>query len=875
MTKRIVFTMLMITFFVFAAVSPVHAQDTGPLTPETPVESIESTGELVNETPHLWFVELSSEPTISGTALSAVNAEHAAFKANAESAGIVYTERYSYSSLFNGFSISINPSDLAKLSRLPGVKNVYPVQEIKMPQTTVSAYDPELYTSLNMIGAATVHSELGYTGAGIKVAVMDTGIDVNNPALGGNGIAERNSPFFYENPRIKFGYDFVGDYYNADYTATDPGLEYPYNLTTTPDTIPDDCAGHGTHVAGIIGANDADSGLMGVAPDVTFGAYRVFGCDGSTSDDIMLAAMELAEADGMQVLNMSIGSAFDWPQAPTAKAASLLVKNGMVVVASIGNSGSYGLYATGAPGLGEDVIGVASYDNTNVFLPYFTVDSNNVGYITMAYSPEPPTSGSGEIVDIGLACSTVTTDLTGKVALASRGTCAFAVKAENAIAAGADAVLISNNSAGIFEGTLGAPLSDPTIPVVGISQADGVAIRALTAPITMTWTDQMESFPSPTGGLISSFSSYGLSPDLALKPDIGAPGGNIYSTYPLELCGEDATTCFTTMSGTSMASPHVAGSAALLLEAKPNTKATAVRGILQNSAEPKLWSLAPGLGLLDLVHRQGAGMVQIDKAITSAVKVTPSKIATGESQAGSFTQTLTLKNTSSTKVKYNLSYENAISSEGVVTPGFWDSDAKVKFSAASVTVPAKGKATVTVTIKPATYPENGQYGGYIIFTPTDPGTILRVPFAGYVGDYQEIEVLGNEYGLPWLVSYYSAAFPLTDPSEWTFSMQGDDIPFIWVHLDHQALKMKIKVYDAATDQGWGTVLKESYLTRNSTADSFFEIGFDGYTTKSGKLTRVPDGTYYMVLSVLKANGNSANPADWETWTSPDFVIERP
>src|SRR4029434_4862981 len=116
------------------------------------------------------------------------------------------------------------------------------------------------------------------------------------------------------------------------------------------------------------------------------------------------------------------------------------------------------------------------------------------------------------------------------------------------------------------------------------------------------------SFPNPAGNLISSFSSYGLSPDLALKPDIGAPGGFIRSTVPLEQGGYD------TISGTSMSSPHTAGAVALLLEARPHTPSNAVRSILQNSADPHNGSGNPGLGFLDNVHRQGAGMLDIPGA---------------------------------------------------------------------------------------------------------------------------------------------------------------------------------------------------------------------------------------------------------------------
>ena len=136
---------------------------------------------------------------------------------------------------------------------------------------------------------------------GVSLAVMDTGIDYDHPDLGG---------CFGPGCRVETGYDFVGDDYDAE-----------TNPFTEPDEDPDDCQGHGTHVAGIVGA---DGTVTGVAPGVTFGAYRVFGCDGSTDADIMIAAMEMALADGMDILNMSIGSSFAWPQYPTAAASDRL-----------------------------------------------------------------------------------------------------------------------------------------------------------------------------------------------------------------------------------------------------------------------------------------------------------------------------------------------------------------------------------------------------------------------------------------------------------------------------------------------------------------------------------------------------------------------
>jgi subtilisin family serine protease len=507
----------------------------------------------VLEVENLWFVELSGPPAIEGTPRGNVRAEQNAFRNAAAAAGIRFREVRSFETLFNGFSVEVAPEHRGALAALPGVRAIWPVDVIEAPERPEGGAVPNLGTALAMTGADVVQNTLGLTGAGIRVAVMDTGIDYDHPDLGGDGVPRQNSPHF-PNDRVVAGWDFVGDDYEG------PGGPPP-----APNPFPDDCHGHGTHVAGIVGAN---GGLTGVAPDVVFGAYRVFGCAGSTSADIMLEAMERAHEDGMHVLNMSIGARTQWPQYPTGAAATRLQQHGMVVVASIGNSGPGsattpdGPYGAGAPGVGHDVIGVASHDNTHSSVPYFLVDGERIHYTAMSFSDPVPTAGTEEIVDIGRACTATEGDVlladpAGKVALASRGVCAFAEKASAAFAAGATAVVISNNAPGLFSGTLGAPLPGNT-PVVGISLESGQFIRAQTAPIMMTWTDDLDFVPNPGGGLISGFSSFGMAPDLTIKPDISAPGGNINSTIPLEFGG------YGLNSGTSMSSPHVAGAVALL-----------------------------------------------------------------------------------------------------------------------------------------------------------------------------------------------------------------------------------------------------------------------------------------------------------------------
>jgi hypothetical protein len=426
----------------------------------------------------------------------------------------------------------------------------------------------------------------------------------------------------------------------------------------------------------------------------------------------------------------------------------------------------------------------------------------------------------------------------------------------------------------VFNGTLGTPI-DGVTPVVGISLEDGLFIRAQVAPVYMTWTDQQDVFPSPTGGLISSFSSYGLPPDLSLKPDIGAPGGNIYSTIPLEQGG------YGIKGGTSMASPHVAGAAALVLQAKPGTKPLDIREMLQNSADPALWSLNTTYGLYDHVHRQGAGMVDIDDAILATTKITPAKLALGESEAGPYEVKLTVRNDGPDDVTYELYSVPAIGTVGTYPSlGFFLGDEAVEFKPSNLHLKAGQQRDVRVTIDPATGPDHGLYGGYLVFEPMDGGRIYRVPYAGFVGDYQSITVLEpTGYEFPWLAyldgGYYNK---VTDPADWTFTMEGADIAYFLVHLEHQPQVFTMEVFDADSGKSMFWAYQDEYLPRNSGATSFFAFPWDGTTTpgKSGKrVFTMPDGEYVVKLSILKALGDKNNPDHWETWTSPVIVIDRP
>ena len=406
------------------------------------------------ENTNRWFVELKGAPTADGNSLSNVRAEKNAFKKAAASAKIDYKELRSFDVLFNGYSVEVDVRNRAKLARLDSVKALWPVVTVRRADTdpTAGGSAPDLATAIAMTGADIVQNSLGFDGTGVKVAVMDTGIDYDHADLGGDGTAALQQLRLPDPPR-HCGTRFRRRCLQCRSDFSEHSIRYLPLIRG-----PDDCGGHGSHVAGIVGA---DGSVKGVAPGVSFGAYRVFGCAGSTTADIMIAAMERALADGMQVLNMSIGSSFQWPEYPTGAAATRLVNKGVAVVASIGNSGPQGgapngLYSAGAPGVGAKVIGVASFDNTHVRQPAFAVspDGTLVGYTAASGSTAAiPTSGSLPMAKTGTtttandACNPLPAgSLTGQSVLIRRGTCGFYVKAFNAQQAGAAAVVLYNNA---------------------------------------------------------------------------------------------------------------------------------------------------------------------------------------------------------------------------------------------------------------------------------------------------------------------------------------------------------------------------------------------------------------------------------------------
>ncbi len=825
-----------------------------------------------------WIVQVSGAATADGGTASAATAVQDKVLSDASSQGLRIGRTKSYTGVYNGMSVTATSDDADQLRSVPGVLDVWPVLVVAAPKPTTSAADNKLSSALAMTGADVAYSELGYTGEGIRVGVIDSGIDIDHPDLGGTG-TPGTTPF--PSSRVKWGYDFVGDAYNADVDGSTPA----------PDPNPDDCGGHGTHVAGIIGANGdfAKGGVRGVAPKVSFGAYRVFGCDGSSSTDVVLAAMDMTIKDHMNVVNMSLGDSYQsWPSYPTATAALTMQKAGVILVASAGNDGTDGSFTVGAPSVSDGAISVASFENTNIPAHRFTATpGGDVPYLQSQDAPQPPTSGSLPLIAAGpdgtattpnTACTQISPDVSGKAALISRGGCTFYTKALAAQNAGAKAVVLYNNAPGLINVGLAGDVPI-TIPVVFIPQSNGLALAASLAAgaVSIAWADGWITTPNPVGGLVSDFSSYGLAADLSLKPDLGAPGGNILSTWPLEK-GK-----YANESGTSMSSPHVTGAVALLLQAKPELKGktTKVRELLQTTASIAPWSEDPASGSLEPVHRQGGGLIQIVTALTTKQTVSPGKISLGEGSSGTKSTEVRLTNTSTKPVTYKISKSDGVATVGsAITASFFTTANATMSAPATVTVPAKGSTTVRVRLTPPKSPATAIYGGWVTFTGAG-ATTLHIPFAGVVGDYQSVKVLTGD-GLPTL-GQLDANFALNPVGgKPVYTMQNFDYPFVLLHLDYPVSNLRIDIVKV----GW----RGSYVPIAPNYRSFVKTGpigkdasyqyyyFDGtYTTLGPKGTQFPiaNGDYAYIVTVTKALATPGTRNGTETWVSPTFTISNP
>jgi minor extracellular serine protease Vpr len=682
---------------------------------------------------------------------------------------------FDYQDAYNGLAVRAALKDIAALQSLPGVVAVHPSRTFTRDNTAGAQY----------IEANDAWNDTGKTGNGVKIAVLDTGVDYFHANLGGSGnpahfAADNHTiiePGSFPTAKVVAGTDFVGDDFDA--SSDDPAATTP-----RPDPDPVDCNGHGSHVAG----SAAGSGVLadgttftgpydsstysnsfrigpGVAPKASIIAVRVFGCAGSTSEAVLVAALNFAFSEGADVVNMSLGSPFGRDEEPSTEASNSIAEAGVVVVASAGNSGA-GAYITGAPAVASRAISVAAIDASSATFPgatvalstgiTFTAQNSNGATLPTGALPVAVLRTSYPSGPVSLGCNPA--DYTGfpggvagKLVVTVRGTCARVARAIFGQQAGAAAVAMINTDAGFppFEGEItsnpdtGEPFT-VTIPFLGVRGVLGPATTAdgdnLVAADRGTATLSATTVPNLGYQRLAGFSSGGpANVDSDPKPEVTAPGVSVLST------AVGTGNRGTRISGTSMAAPHTAGVAALVTEAHPTWSTERIKSAIVHTAD------ASGAKILGYEPRRaGSGVVDARKAVDSVGVATADDGAATLSfgyepraSAYSETKTLTLWNFGTTDITYNLTSSQVILD--TVASGRRIETAQVTFSPTSVTVPAGGSADVSVTISlnaaavaalPAATRSNfgalANVRGAVVATPTTSGTgiyTLRVPFA--------------------------------------------------------------------------------------------------------------------------------------------------
>jgi minor extracellular serine protease Vpr len=534
-----------------------------------------------------------------------------------------------YFYVLNGVAIRLNKASPGKLAQGPGVKEV----------DYSWLYQPTMDVSPGLINAPALWSALGgpgKAGEGIKVGIIDSGIDLTSPFLSDADYpdvpeTDACSPFSKPGGANTSDKVIICRVYASGIA---PGAAAPLQLLVFD---------HGTHVAGTVAGNfDTSgrvagttltiSGMSGVAPRALLADYNVFpgfgagfvAFGGSAFSHDIAAALEDALLDGMDVVNMSLGGGVQGPHDFLAEAVNAAVDAGLVVAVAAGNSGP-GDATVESPGSAAGALTAGASTNPHfVGIPVTLGSGGTFGAAVGDFNPfDPPVLNAEFALASPANGCTAISGVSGKVALIDRGACTFTTKVRNAQNAGAIGVLVVNNVAGdpiamAHDGT--SPF--PTIPAAMVSKSDGAALKAAagTTTISIDGTSPAE-FITANADIIAGFSSRGPTPfTYLIKPDVTAPGVNVVSgVFNKE---------FAFFQGTSMATPHVAGSAALLRQLHPDWSPADIKSALVNTARRPVYDHISGLNPTGVLTR-GGGRIDLEAASTTPLTFDPASVSFG------------------------------------------------------------------------------------------------------------------------------------------------------------------------------------------------------------------------------------------------------
>ena len=590
----------------------------------------------------------------------------------------------------NAVAVQLNGASLTQVSATSMVKTAQ-YEGLYYPNVT----DPDLA----LISAQQAWGGGGAAGAGtgVKVAIVDTGIDITHPCFSDAGYAAQ---------RTRYG----------DVTLTNNKViaARVFNNKLNQNRFRADAVqDHGTHVAGTVACNYGTAasvdgvaipfGISGVAPSALLGNYNVFPGDveNARSEDI-LNALEAAYADGFDIANMSLGGGSHGVQDLLTVAVDNLDRANMVVAVAAGNSGP-GHYTVESPGMAQRALSAGASTVPHFVAAPLTVGGATYGVASGDFATVSAdlTANLGVVLTSTGGLSTACTagskpaagSLSGKIALISRGACTFSEKIRNAQDAGAIAAIVVNNVAGDPTAMgLGGIANEPTIPAYMASLAAKSALVADNGQ-SATIGAAKSYFQSTNADIMAGFSSQGPTDvDFRVKPDVVAPGVNVLSSVPATACG--APPCFAFFSGTSMATPHLAGSAAVVRGQHPDWSAADVRSAVVNTADQGVLKRYQDAAPVSDVNIIGTGRENLASAVAASVALDPVSLSFGAVPSGSGQAkqaALTVRNVSGAAQTVSLS-------AGATTGG---GATFTVDGAATFSLGAGESRTVTVTMSPA------------------------------------------------------------------------------------------------------------------------------------------------------------------------------
>ena len=751
-------------------------------------------------------------------------------------------------------------ASLETLSNLKGVKNIWEDLFIAAPKPDISTAISNITVNNaihELTGVKQLH-ENGYFGDGVKVGVIDTGLDYNHPAFG--------SCFKTPGCKVIAGYDFQGD----DGTNEDE------------DPI-DNCQMHGTHVSGIVAGDDTL--FTGVAPNAKIGIYKIFPCVDSARMSIIMRALELAYHDGMDIVNLSVGGFSGWDNTPYCNLIDKLSELGMTIVICQGNDGAEGLFTGWSPSIAKNAIAVASFNN-RIYINFQILKSNDLlikGEVVKEGTGSYPIVLSSSVDVSNDGCTPHSINYKGSAVLIKRGACALADKIKNAIDANAALVLLYNNVDGLFNN--GYHDDSLTTGVYLLSGKDGKLLMSNPGAV-ITINSDISSEESASSGYPSDFSSYGPGSALQIKPEASAIGGSVFSSLPLNQ-GK-----YGLMSGTSMATPYISGIIALYIGKHGKTAPIRIKQLLMNNGV-----ISDRNGVYS-VTKQGPGLINVTRMLFNPILATPFKLELGDEKWNSYlytTKKITVTNDYHKTITFKITHVPATSVSSLEFGKIRESpiSAKVTFSS-YIVVKTMKSAVFSVDIRPPNLPIKEQwiYSGFIKITPQ--GTLnafpINVPYMGYKGALKDASILGNDGIFPNLITVghldapFSGYHNASDVISADFTKNGTIV--FQMRIQQATLLLTIELYDAITKKKLGFVNQQQSVGRTfsvynaDTPEKYilrvpwvFGECVACYTAslEAGKVkfVAVEDGEYFVRIIVEKPFRDGV-----ETFTSPRIYINR-